>query len=119
MLDRSLDGFKFVRINIWVGHHEFHILLYIMNDFHNEEILFIDQEHVSLGHQQMFSLEKIITVINIYMFRPACKLLVTTAKSLVSNNNARVGNISVLLLFTPTELDNKIFKKLPGVSQVL
>ena len=51
MFDRGLDGFEMVGISIWVGHHKFHILLYIMNDFDYEEILFIDQEHISLGHK--------------------------------------------------------------------
>ena len=67
----------------------------------------------------MFGLEKIITVINIDMFRPTSELLVASAKSLVSNDDTRIRNIGVLLLFTPTELHNEIFKKLPSVSQVL
>jgi hypothetical protein len=119
MFDWGLYGFKIVGVSVWVGHHKFHILLYIMNDFDYEEILFIDQEHISLGHKQMFGLEKIITVIYIDIFRPTSELLVASAKSLVSNYDTGVRNVGVLLLFAPTELYNEIFEKLPSVSQVL
>ena len=54
MLHRRLHAFEVVRLDIRVGHHKFHILLGFVNHLHDEEILLIDQKHISVGHQQMF-----------------------------------------------------------------
>lgn len=51
MFGRCVYGAEIVRQMVRIRHHQFDILLLLVNDLHDEEIGFVDQEDIALGHQ--------------------------------------------------------------------
>jgi hypothetical protein len=57
----------------------------------------------------VFSLEEIVTIIDVNVLGPASQLLMASSEGFVGNNDTGVRHIGVHLLFSPAELDDEVF----------